>query len=216
VSGYAQGTFQNLDFESARIPNGTQAGSLLPVSRALPGWSVTVGSVSNGTVLVPFDSFSLGGSVISVFDTNAGLGFVPLQGRYTAALFGGSVSAPTATIYQTGLVPDGTMSLQFAAYSPDAPPVVTLGGQTINMVPLSQVSRPGFPASYTIYGGDISAFAGLTEQLSISAPSPAGAPPSELFLDDIVFSPSTIPEPSPTGLFFLGVLLLSIVRGSRE
>jgi hypothetical protein len=206
---YAQGTFQNLDFESANIPNATQPGSLVPVGMALPGWSVNVGSVSNGIVTIPYDSISLGGALISVLDTNAGLGFVPLQGKYTAALFGGSSTA--ATIDQTGLVPIGSQSLQLAVYSVGAPFVVMLGGQTINMVPLSQVTRTGFPASYTIYGGDISSsLAGQMEQLSISELTPAGTPPSELFLDDIIFSPSMVPEPSTFGLFCIGGLLFGL------
>src|SRR5262249_15424543 len=146
-----------------------------PVAVGLPGWGVNVGSVSNGTVIIPYNGISLGGAFISVLDTNAGLGFVPLQGRYSAALFGG-FSTP-ATVDQTGLVPVGSQSLQLAAYSAGASFVVTLGGQTISMVVLSQVPRTGFPAFYTIYGGDISSFAGLTERLSITELAPGGTPP---------------------------------------
>lgn len=202
--------FANLDFESASIPNGTQPSSLLPVGTALPGWTVNVGSVSNGTVTIPYDGISLGGAVISVLDTNAGLGFVPLQGKYSAALFGGS--STVATIDQTGLVPIGSKSLQLAACSVGASFVVTLGGQTINMVPLTQVPTAGFPASYTIYGGDVSSFAGLTEQLSISELTPAGTSPSELFLDNIVFSASPVPEPQIWALLLCGAGLFAFHR----
>ena len=39
LSGVAQGTFQNLDFESTDIPVGTPTASFVPISEALPGWS---------------------------------------------------------------------------------------------------------------------------------------------------------------------------------
>jgi hypothetical protein len=215
VSGLAQGTFQNLNFEAASIPNGTPPGSLVPVEAALPGWSVNAPSdVSNGTNFIPYDGYSLGGTVISVLDTNVGLGFVPLQGKYTAALFGGPSVA--AIISQTGLVPGFSKSLQLAAFTSGAPFIVTLGGQTINMVPLSQHSSQGFPSSYTVYGGDISSFAGLTEQLSISEPALAVAPPSQLFLDSIVFSPNAVPEPSALAVGVLGAVgMFAWNRGNR-
>jgi hypothetical protein len=212
LSGHAQGTFQNLNFEAASIPSGTQP-SLLPISSALPSWGAYWASnpgatpvMSNALTQVSYDYFSLGGAVVSVLDTNVGLGFVPLQGSYSAALFGGQ--GVGATIYQFGLVPTGTRSLQLSAYSFGPSLIVTLGGQVINMVPLSVVSRSGFPASYTIYGGDISSFAGQAEQLSITEPGPSSNPPSELFLDNIVFSPDAAPEPSVFGLSALGALLV--------
>jgi hypothetical protein len=209
LSGWAQGTFQNLNFEAASIPNGTQPGSLLPTTAALPGWGAYLGSGSGSNALaqIPYDDFSLGGPLLSVLDTNVGLSFVPLQGKYSTGLFGGQ--GVGATIYQTGLVPVGTRSLKLAAYSPNLPFIVTLGGQGINLVPLSVISRSGFPASYTIYGGDISSFAGQSVQLSITEPSPTGTPPpSELLLDNIVFSPDSVPEPSAFSLFALGAVVL--------
>jgi hypothetical protein len=74
ASGEAQGTFQNLSFEAAQIPSGTQPGADLAFSAALPGWS---GSYSShmGTAQansVAYDGVSLGGAIISDGGQNKG------------------------------------------------------------------------------------------------------------------------------------------------
>jgi hypothetical protein len=199
----AQG-FVNLDFESANVsgypPNSTD----VPVSSALPGWSaygINNSSGTNALTQVGYDFISIGSAGISVIDSNAS-GFLPLQGNYSAFLFGssnGSIGNATV-ISQTGLVPSGTMSLRmdvYAFYNFE----VTLGRQTINMIPLQT-----FP-NYTLYGGDISSFAGNVETLSLIAP-PTGEPNGVEF-DAIQFSPSAVPEPSSFGLFALGGLILA-------
>lgn len=83
----------------------------------------------------------------------------------------------------------------------DVAPVVTLGGQTVNMVPLET-----FP-SYTLYGGDVSSFAGQVETLRFTEPPSGVIPPSSVLLDDIVFSPQVVPEPTVFVLSALGALL---------
>jgi hypothetical protein len=103
-------------------------------------------------------------------------------------------------ISQTGLVPSGTMSLRLDAYA-FYNFEVTLGGQTINMIPLQTFSN------YTLYAGDISSFAGNVETLSLIAP-PTGEPNGVEF-DNIQFSPSAVPEPSSFVLFAVGGLFLA-------
>jgi hypothetical protein len=197
VGAYGQGTFQNLDFESASIPSGTQPGSGAFISSALPGWT------PSGAI---YDGVSLGGAIICIED---GLGGWPrpLQGTYSPALFGGysPIVGVSSTISQTALVPNGTTSLLM-----DAQPVfswnygftVSLGGRTVSMVPLETFS------SYTVYGGDISVFAGQTAQLSITVPPPPSYSPNPngFLFDNIMFS--TIPEPSVLGLAAVGLLLV--------
>src|SRR5208282_3134001 len=159
----AQG-FMNLNFESANIPNSTSPNSPIPITAGLPNWSgyFISSTATNQVTQVTYDGISLGGNAISVIDSNAP-SFEPLQGRYSAFLFGGG-SDPfySATISQTGMVPSGTESLLIDAYLSGASFVVTLGGQTINMVPLQTFSN------YTLYGGDISSFAGELETLSFT------------------------------------------------
>ena len=212
VGALPQGTFQNLDFESASIPSGTQPGSSVPISSALPGWSGSYSRYS-GTfqaTSVLYDAMSLGGTgitytVISFIDT-LNTGYQPLQGSYSPFLLGGTVpngSLASSTISQTGLVPNGTTSLIMDVYAQYGF-TASLGGQTVNMVPLQT-----FP-SYTLYGGDISAFAGQTAQLSITAPpAPSGRGNlNGVLLDDIQFSDQPIPEPSLFDLSAFGAVLL--------
>jgi hypothetical protein len=199
----AQG-FANLDFESANVAGYPLYSTDVPVSSALPGWSayfITSGT-TNALTQVGYDAISAGGNGLTVIDSSA-YPILPLQGEYSTVLFGSQ--GITAMISQTGLVPNGTMSLLmdvYAFYNFE----VTLGGQMINMIPLQTFSNLGF--NYTLYGGDISSFAGNVETLSLIAP-PTGVPNGVEF-DDIQFSPSSIPEPGVFGLFALGGLLFSL------
>ncbi len=196
----AQGTFQNLNFESANVTGYPVGSSTVPISSALPGWT--------GPSLIWYDTLSLGGALVSINDTNTGFGFVPIQGRYSAYLFSQGLNSPTSvTISQTGLVPGGTMSLQAKMAWFGAAPVVKLGGQTINMVPLQT-----FP-DYVLYGGDIPpSLAGQVALLSFTEPPPAQSSPGGLLLDSIIFSPQQIPEPSGLALSGLGAFLLGFFR----
>jgi hypothetical protein len=201
--------FVNLNFESGLIPPGTQPASLLPISTALRGWTgyfIDNTGVSNAATQVVYDGYSAGGAFISINDANTiGGGFVPLQGKYSAVLFGGGSNPTYSTaISQTGLVPDGTESLQVQVEALNGPFIVTLGGETINMLPLSV-----FP-TYTLYGGDISQFADMTETLTFTEPPPASSPPSILVLDNILFSTSPVPEPGTMTLVVAGAVLLGL------
>jgi hypothetical protein len=205
-NGEAQ-EFVNLDFESANVSGYPPNSMDVPVTSALPGWSA-YGINSSGTnalAQVGYDFISLGSAGTSVIDSSAP-SFLPLQGEYSAFLFGSLVPSfvgDTAVISQTGLVPNGTMSLLMDVYAFDNFEV-TLGGQTINMIPLQTFSN------YTLYGGDISSFAGHNETLSLIAP-PTGEPNGVEF-DSIVFSPSSVPEPGEFVLVTLGALLLGFLR----
>jgi len=195
-----QGTFQNLDFESALNPNGS-----------LPGWSASF-SNDNGTSFltqIMYDGISLGSAFITINDTHGqeGVGG-PLQGNYSLLLAGGnnfmSGGLTSSTISQTGLIPSGTMSILIDVEAEHAF-TVSMGSQAINMVPLQTFS------TYTLYGGDISAFAGQSAELSITSPFvlPPEDNPNMVLLDDITFSTQVVPEPSIFALSALGALLLS-------
>jgi hypothetical protein len=202
ASAEGQGTFLNLDFESANVSGYPPSSGGVPISAALPGWSAYFGS--NQTTVVSYDAISIGGAVISIVDRNVSIpSFGPIKGNYSAYLFGGGdLVLSSATISQTAFVPNGTQSLLMDAKVSGASFVVTLGGQEISMVPL-QV----FP-NYTTYGGDISAFSGQLETLNFTIPPASGVQPSMFKLDDIIFSDQAIPEPGLFGLSGLGVLLL--------
>lgn len=201
---YGQGTFRNLNFESANV-SGYAPGTVVPISDALPGWTADF-SPSFGQVWC--DAESLGGAMISVCDSRAlGLyGVGPLQGNFSAFLFGGEFGP--ASITQTGLVPADAKSLRMAVAATLFN--VSLGGVAIPMVPLANHS------TYVEYGGDISAFAGqvLTLRLTAPTPPPPQIPPSFFMVDDVTFSPEPIPEPATVSLLALGVLLIGVALGS--
>lgn len=199
--GFSQG-FMNLDFESANIPPGTPAGTIVSPSAGLPGWYVSA-------QVLYYDDASLGGAFISIDD--AGGPVPPLEGDYSMLLFGGP-DGPSA-ISQTGLVPANAQSiLMDVAVYPSALFTVTLGGQTISMSPVLVLPN------YTVYGGNVSAEAGQVEALTITQfdVPPPQVPPSELELDNIIFSPNPIPEPETWSLLLCGAGLLVVIRRFRK
>src|ERR1035438_4571999 len=183
----SQGTFQNLNFESARIildPSSPYYPYAVNATNALPGWTVS-GSVTGPDVF--YDDVSLGAPAISIHDANDPFGLTPIQGRYSVYIQG---SGSDTGIAQTGQIPFGIQSLTF--WSQFTRVDVTFNGQTIPYVSI------GSGSNYTIYGGDISAFAGQTGQLSFSG--------NGGYLDNIQFSDQRIPEPGIFGLFVLCTL----------
>lgn len=203
TSVFAQGTFafRNLDFESANLL-GYAPGSTVPISAALPGWSGLLGTTAaNG---VWYDNINIGGGAISIIDPLDRLGYVPLQGNYSALLMGtGPGFGGPTTISQTGFVPTGTRSILVDMLWFSAAPIVTLGGETVAMTPIKS-----FP-NYTLYAGDISSFSGKTATLSFTAPVPSptvSLGPSLLELDNITFSTMAVPEPTSGVLLLLGAV----------
>jgi hypothetical protein len=195
-SGYTQG-FINLDFEAATIvpdPSSSFYPYAVYASDAIPGWTPT-GFLGPNEIL--YNTVSLGATSVSIFDIN---GFNPvIDGAFSIQLYGGWGIPTGASISQTSLVPVDAASILFRAqYSgpPGGALSVSLGGQNI---PFSVITTT---PNYTLYGGDVSAFAGQTEQLTFTAPNGVN---NYWGLDDIQFSDQPIPEP---GVFALGALLL--------
>lgn len=189
---FSQG-FINLDFESARIipivgdPNYPNA---VAITNAVPGWSVF--GTTNGNML--YNNPSIGTTSVILLATNG-----VISGNYSIQLEG-MLSFFPATISQTGLVPVGTESIFFEAqsFSGSTTILVSLGGQNLSF------SAVGTGANYTLYGADVSGFAGQVEQLMFSAPSTGQ---NIWNIDNIQFSSTTVPEPSALALVALGSLL---------
>jgi hypothetical protein len=176
----------------------------VPVLEAFPDWSAyfTTGGVNYPQTDVTYDGISLGGNVISVIDDQAS-GLQPIQGNYSAALFGGLGSdgnVYSASISQTGVIPAGTQTLTMEAWEYDCSPIVAINGQPISMIPQETI------ASYTVYGGTIpSSDVGASVTLSFTDPS---ASPSFFELDDVRFSQTALsPEPSVVALMGIAGLL---------
>ena len=76
-------------------------------------------------------------------------------------------------------------------YQPD---VVSVGGVPLGQIPL------GNTANYTLYGADVTAFGGRTEELRFEVFGLGG-----FTLDSIEFSPLAVPEPGIWSLFLAGL-----------
>lgn len=209
LTSHAQGTFQNLDFESARVPNipaGQYGGKVSP-SEAIPGWTAYWGTLQSGEVW--HNDITIGSPSVILYGPY--WSSYVLQGRYSVTLNSGydpTFPNNTSAIGQVGQIPSTAQSLVFSARI--ATLEVTFGGTHI---PISSIGSTG---NYGIYGGDVRAFAGLTGELRFTAYplSPHGF--GGAALDAIQFSPSLIPEPSSFGLLGAGVLLLGWRWRSRR
>jgi hypothetical protein len=203
----SQGTFENLDFENANATGFTPP-TTIPAVDAFPGWDVLIGTTP--TSVVAYDALSIGGPAVAIIDGTTG--FVPIQGNYTAYLMASSIQghAATVSLRQTGTVPAGNEWIELDAnqvYSSSFS--VTLNGTAVSMTPLHT-----YP-SYTLYGGNVSAWAGQTATLAITENEPSNPQlsPSLLQLDNIFFSPVEVtPEPSPLVLTGIGGILFAACR----
>jgi hypothetical protein len=205
LSTKAQGTFQNLNFEEANpvivdgspyYPYGVTSAS------ALPNWTVSIGGVPQ-TQIVENDP-SLGAPSVMLAGPGDAFGFPPIDGNYSV-LLQGSFSSSVPAISQTGLIPAGTQSLYFEAQTGTGALDVLVGNQD---VPFAAV---GSGPNYTLYGANISAWSGQTEQLTFAAQeSTMGL--SDWEIDDISFSSQAVPEPSPLALTGVGALVFALYR----
>jgi len=192
--GHAQG-FVNLDFEDTAITPAYPPGTVnfYAQSVAMPGWTPSLG-------IIPNDGVSTGGAMVSLQDTNA-LNYAAIQGTFSVLLQGSSLAAATtASIEQTGTIPNTAQSLTFYARL-GGTVLVSFNGQNL------YISAIGSGANYTIYGANIASYAGQTGQLLFTAPVQNAA-----LLDNIQFSSSSVPEPSELVLAMLGALLFSFRR----
>jgi hypothetical protein len=193
---FAQGTFQNLDFESAvfvPVP-GDPFGSV-QFDQAFPGWTGYIGGQVQTSTRVNGVPIGLPGQTpfIAIL---APPGWGGWQGSYAAG-FGAANSSGSfipVALAQTGIVPSQAQSLQFLAlYAP----AVFLDGQQ-----LASVQLGSGPSISTLFGIDVSGFAGRPVELRFQPSLGIN------YLDAITFSDQPIPEPSAFGLLALGGLLL--------
>jgi len=204
---FGQGTFQNLDFEFARVPDvpAGQDGGVVSPADAIPGWTAYWGTLQSGVVY--HNTILLGGPAVSLWGPIMPQS-VMIQGKYFASLLSGaSPTFPnnTSAIGQVGQIPITAQSLMFSARV--ASLHVTFGG---SLIPISLI---GSTPNYDIYGGDVRAFAGLTGELRFTGYplSPSGF--GGAALDAIAFSDlPVVPEPCTLGLTMLGALLFACCR----
>jgi hypothetical protein len=193
---FAQGTFQNLGFEAAQnIPVFDPQGHpwTMPASDALPGWSCYLGP--NQVNYAWYNDLALDSVAIGIQSSTSQ--YLPpgfLVGQYCLSLQYGVLGGPpltygTASIAQSGQLSSSVRSIRFRGTDPFA---VTFNGANIPLTVLSS------QAGYSVYGGDISQFAGETGTLAFTSYTHFG------FLDAIQLSTQSIPEPSRVALFIIG------------
>ena len=213
--GFSQG-FINLNFEAANVSAYGAGPASVPATDAIPGWTTYVNGFQTSQVF--FNDIALSSADVSLHGTNS---FEkPLQGNYSVELIPGSFDSFTtnAAIGQTGQIPVLAQSLSF--FGNDLTGwKITFAGQILVFSAMSST------ANYTVYGADISAFAGQTGELLFSAipyPNPFGSfPPTyraSSLIDNIQFSSTAVPEPGTLALVALGASLFGLrrKRNSRE
>jgi hypothetical protein len=192
------GTFQNLNFEGATLPNNSPPG-FYPASEVLPGWNAYVeGSLQTSLF---YNNFPLNGGAISLFSAADGA----LDGNYSLFLSGSVFPGPPLlSVTQSGTIPSGANSIQFTAQLAGSMFVYANG----TSIPLHTLSSAG---SVATYGGNISQFAGQNTVLQFSPGNPGW-----FILDDITFSSQGVPEPGELALAALGGLLMAISSRTRR
>jgi len=210
-SAMAQVTFQNLNFEAANLPviPAGQYGGEVAVFSALPGWTAYLGNTEQSEVLHNYAYNST--ATVDILGPNwqetSGYTFGIIDGQYSVFIQSGNdpnnvTTFDNASIAQTGSVPANAESLQFKAWQLYVGTFsITFNGNSLSPVVLSSGQGPsGQP--YTLYGADISPYAGQTGQLEFTQLYNTADP--SLLLDDITFSPTAVPEPSTLALVVIG------------
>ncbi len=193
----AQGTFQNLGFESATlIPVAGDPQGAVQFAPAFPSWLGYInGVLQTKTIPNGIPIGNPGETPFIAIMTPPGWG--GWQGNYAvgfAAAMSGATFVPVA-VAQTGSVPSQTKSLQFLALYP---PAVFVNGQLISSVALG-----AGPSVSTRFGVDIAGFAGQTVELRFQPSLGIN------YLDDIQLSNQPIPEPCALTMVGFGALLFN-------
>ena len=197
-NGFSQG-FLNLGFNSAQL-SGYTSGEYVPATSAIPGWLGYIGTNPQTTVL--YNDLTIGEAAIAILGTNSP-SVSPIPGNCYTVVLQASLE-DNASIAQTALIPGTAESIFFTASAPYSSGwQVSVAGQDISVF---QTSALG--GNIYVYEGNISAFAGQTDQLQFTALA-GGSSPVNMELDAIQFSSSPVPEPGVMGLCALGGLLLA-------
>jgi hypothetical protein len=194
VSLEAQGTFEDLNLQDANV-SGYLLGSQIPTASAFPGWntgsSESYYDYNNTSQEVPFIS------IVDSLSPQEGA----IQGEYTASLW--AVAGDSVYLNQTGVIPSGMQWVQLDLNEAGSTFDFRVNGQSLTMIPVQKT------AGYTVYQGNISAWAGQSANLEILeyAPLRGGG---QLWFNNITFS--AVPEPAVSAL----LLAVGFCFGARR
>ncbi|MGI9242505.1 MAG: PEP-CTERM sorting domain-containing protein [Verrucomicrobiales bacterium] len=195
--------FTNLNFEDATLEINDPTFGFLDWDLAAPGWEHSSGS---STGIIYYENIHLGADQAFLLrDRTSPMDRQrALSGNYSLSFVGGFDANDPADPYidafiaQTGDVPGDARSVQMLARGPFD---VFLAGTQIPMMDLGG----------GLYGGNIAGFAGGNSELRIV--NTTGEDGNEFtIVDDIVFSPMSVPEPNAPILLLLGGLVATCVR----
>jgi hypothetical protein len=198
--GSSQG-FVNLDFELADLSAYGTGPAIVPAASAIPGWTAYLAGAPQANIV--YNAIALDSAAVSIH--GAGSLEPVLQGKYSVFLQGASYgTTDSAAIGQVGRIPDTAKSMTFYGYS------------LVNMqLTFGEANIPYFVIgggpNYTIYGADVSGFAGEMGQLLFTAPASIGGG----MIDYMRFSNQPVPEPGLFEFSALGALLLGWHRLRR-
>jgi hypothetical protein len=199
----AQG-FVNLNFEQSAIVSSSPSGSGFNWGIAnVPDWAAydLISSNFTGGTTVLYNRQGLDNPSVSLIDSSY---WTPaLQGKYSVLLFGGSNAAEStngASISQTGQIPITARSITYwgSSWNNQQNLQITFNSQMLSFIVVSNTAK------YTIYGADISTYAGQTGELLFTAPWQSYGN----VIDSIVFSSNSVPEPNTCILTMTGLVLL--------
>lgn len=202
--------FENLNFDEGGIPPVSINDGAQPIGTLLPGWTAQMGAHELTEVYFGYQLANNGSVTVSPQDRRSSI----FEGRYGVLLQGGAEYPSTApvvaaSISQFGLIPVGTKSLLFRA-DIGSPTEVRINGQVSPLFGVENVPLT------TVYGVDVSRFAGQEVELSFvnySLPDRPGA----VFFDSLRFSSTvTVPEPSTWALLGTGSLALLWAARRRD
>ena len=191
-SASAHAQFENLDFESAMVPD-VDWGLNVSISDGLPSWGGGYGGSSQTNIL--HNNATLGDSSLAIIGP-WGWSSSVLGGSYSALLIGGMNGS--AWIEQTAAVPPDAKSIRMKVRQGD---YSEFGFGLEGWADEVEVSMDGTPIpmfivqtteDYSIRAGDIAPFAGNESKLVVRADAwgPYGLNPT--YVDDIEFSPQAM------------------------
>ena len=149
----AQGTFQNLNFESANLSPETPGPfpNYVPIGSALPDWTGYIGTVQQ--TQVEYNATTLGTASIDILgpDWTGSLaasesGYGIIDGNYTVVIQSGEYEPQqfgwNTSIVQNGTIPRNAQSLQFEASADTFALSVSFAGNNLTLSAVSSGQAP--------------------------------------------------------------------------
>lgn len=193
--------FVNLDFEHARdVPALSEPDiwNWLYVPQVFPYWTVLLSD--NPQVYAAHNMWFDVVPNIALFGPN--IVYPTIEGRYHAGLKAGfdlDGNPRSIVMLQTGLVPEGTRSIQIRMGQTSPGFSLSINSEEISLTPVQT------ELNYVLFAGDATRFAGQLEELRLSVQGGE----SIVTFDSITFSPEPIPEPGSLLLITSGLLFLA-------